>query len=92
MCSGTTTVEWQIFIGVGLSQSGFTLRTDLAKALVLTIDSSWHIHLMALCRTHVVASPCIVGEQHALSHTASCRSNTLTGVSGKKWSQHQQDC
>ena len=49
------------------------MRTDLAKAVVLTMDSSSHIHLMALWRRQVVASPVCVGAQHALSHTASCR-------------------
>ena len=68
---------------MGLGAGGFTLRTDLAKALVLTIDSSSHIHLMGLWRTHVVASPFCVGAQHAFCHTASC-SNTVMGVNAGK--------
>lgn len=46
--------------------------TVLAKALVLTMVSSSHIHFMGLWRTHVVASPFMLGAQQALLHTASC--------------------
>lgn len=80
----STALEWQSFAGIWheLGESTLTLRTDLAKALVLTMDSSSHIHFMALWRTQVVASPCSVGEQHALSHTASCGRFLANDTSG----------